>query len=194
MRVVGETSGSGLHLFLAAKVVPPRLPADLIVRPRLAGLAERAANTRLTMIKAPAGFGKTSLAIIWLDRLRANGAHVAWLSLDAEDDDPLRFLNYLAHALRHACGTVGAAAISQTADAAFVPPHAIVATLINELFELDDEVVLFLDDYHLVSLPAVHDVMSLLIQRAAPNVHVVLCSRMDPPLPIARLKAGGERA
>src|ERR1700754_847736 len=113
MRVVGETSTIGPHLFLATKVVPPRLPVDLIVRPHLVGLAERAASKRLTVIKAPAGFGKTSLALIWLDGLRAKGARVAWLSLDAEDDEPARFLNYLAHALRHACGgKVGATAIS----------------------------------------------------------------------------------
>src|SRR6266702_4288394 len=192
MRVVGETPASGPHLFLATKVVPPRLPVDLIGRPRLVGLVERAASKRLTVIKAPAGFGKTSLAVIWLDRLRANGAQVAWLSLDAEDDDPARFLNYLAHALRHACGNVGAAAISLTADAAFVPLHAVVSTLINELAEVGDEVVLFLDDYHLVSLPAVHDAMSFFIEKAPPNVHVVLSSRTDPSLPLARLRAGDE--
>ncbi len=192
MRVVGETSASGPHLFLATKVVPPHLPVDLIGRPRLIGLAKRAASKRLTVIKAPAGFGKTSLAVIWLDRLRANGAQVAWLSLDAEDDEPARFLNYLAHALRHACGNVGAAAISLTADAAFVPPHAVVTTLINELVEVDDEVVLFLDDYHLVSLPAVHDAMSFFIEKAPPHVHVVLCSRTDPSLPLARLRAGDD--
>jgi LuxR family transcriptional regulator, maltose regulon positive regulatory protein len=191
MRVVTETSASGLHLFLATKIVSPRLPVDLIIRPRLAGLAERALSKRLTVIKAPAGFGKTSLAVFWLDQLRANGAKVAWLSLDAEDDDPARFLNYLAHALRHACGNVGAAAISLTADAAFVPPHVIVTTLINELVELDDEVVLFLDDYHLGSLPAVYDVMSFFIEKAPSHVHVVLCSRTDPSLPLARLRAGG---
>jgi LuxR family transcriptional regulator, maltose regulon positive regulatory protein len=191
MRVVKETSESGLHLFLATKIVSPRPPVDLIIRPRLAGLAEYALSKRLTVIKAPAGFGKTSLAVIWLDQLRANGAKVAWLSLDAEDDDPARFLNYLAHALRHACGNVGAAAISLTADAAFVPPHAIVATLINELVALDNEVVLFLDDYHLIGLPAVHDAMSFFIEKAPPHVHVVLCSRTDPPLPLARLRAGG---
>ena len=192
MRVVKETSASGLHLFLATKIVPPRLPVDLIIRPRLAGLAERALSKRLTVIKAPAGFGKTSLAVIWFDRMRANGAQVAWLSLDAEDDDPARFLNYLAHALRHACGNVGATAISLTADAAFVPPHAVVSTLINELVEVDDEVVLFLDDYHLVSLPAVHDAMSFFIEKAPPHVHVVLCSRTDPSLPLARLRAGDD--
>src|SRR5579864_324846 len=146
MRVVVETPASGPHLFLATKVVPPRLPVDLIDRPRLVGLAERAEGKRLTVIKAPAGFGKTSLALAWFARLRANGAQVAWLSLDAEDDEPARFLNYLAHALRHACGNVGAAAISLTADAAFVPSHAVVSTIINELVDVDDEVVLFLDD------------------------------------------------
>ncbi|HEY2023741.1 MAG TPA: LuxR family transcriptional regulator, partial [Paraburkholderia sp.] len=150
---------------------------DLIARPRLVGLAERAANTRLTVIKAPAGFGKTSLALSWLDQLRASGAQVAWLSLDTEDDEPARFLNYLAHALRHACEKVGAAAISLTADAVFVPLHAVVSTLVNELVEVGDEVVLFLDDYHQVSLPAIHDAMSFFIENAPPLLHVVLCSR-----------------
>ncbi|MFM0221921.1 LuxR C-terminal-related transcriptional regulator [Paraburkholderia dipogonis] len=192
MRVVGETSTVGPHLFLATKVVPPRLPVGLIVRPQLVGLSERAASKRLTVIRAPAGFGKTSLALIWLDRLRANGARVAWLSLDTEDDEPARFLNYLAHALWHACGNVGAAAISLTADAAFVPLHAIVSTLINELVEVDDEVVLFLDDYHLISLPAIHDAMSFFVEKAPQNVHVVLCSRTDPSLPLARMRAGDD--
>src|ERR1700754_1576846 len=157
MRVTRETPASGPHLFLATKVVPPRLPADLIDRPRLVGLAERAEAKRLTVIKAPAGFGKTSLALVWLERLRANGTRAAWLSLDADDDEPARFLNYLAHALRHACDNVGATAISLTTDAAFVPSHAIVSTLINELVEVDDEVVLCLDDYQLINLPAIHD-------------------------------------
>jgi LuxR family maltose regulon positive regulatory protein len=192
MRVLVETPASGPHLFLATKVVPPRLPVDLIDRPRLVGLAERAEGKRLTVIKAPAGFGKTSLALAWFDRLRANGAQVAWLSLDAEDDEPARFLNYLAHALRHACTNVGAAAISLTADAAFVPSRAVISTLINELVDVDDEVVLFLDDYHLVSEPAVHDAMSFFIEKAPPLVHVVLCSRTDPSLPLARLRAGAD--
>ena len=190
MRVVVETPASGPHLFLVTKVLPPQLPVDLIDRPRLVGLAERCASLRLTVIKAPAGFGKTSLALAWVDRLRASGAKVAWLSLDSEDDEPARFLNYLAHALRHACANVGAAAISLTADAAFVPSQAVVSTLINELAEVGDEVVLFLDDFHLLRDPAVRDAMSFFIEKAPTNVHVVLCSRTDPSLPIARLRAG----
>ncbi|MFP3553078.1 LuxR C-terminal-related transcriptional regulator [Paraburkholderia sp. SIMBA_049] len=192
MRVTVETPANGPHVFLSTKVVPPRLPADLIDRPRLVSLAERAEAKRLTVIKAPAGFGKTSLALIWLERLRANGTRVAWLSLDAEDDEPARFLNYLAHALRHACPDVGATAISLTTDAAFVPSHAVVSTLINELAEVDDEVVLVLDDYHLLTLPAVHDAMSFFIEKAPSHVHVVLCSRTDPQLPLARLRAGDD--
>jgi len=192
MHVIGDTATKGPHLFLATKIVPPRLPADLIDRPRLVGLAERAESKRLTVIKAPAGFGKTSLSLVWLDRLHANGARVAWLSLDAEDDEPARFLNYLAHALRRACGNVGATAISLTADAAFVPSHAVVSTLINELVEVDGEVFLFLDDYHLISRPAVHEVMSFFIEKAPPHVHVVICSRTEPSLPLARLRAGDD--
>src|SRR5258707_15819989 len=119
MRVIGETSASGPHLFLATKVVAPCVPVDLIGRPRLIGLAKRAASKRLTVIKAPAGFGKTSLAGIWLDRLGANGAQGAWLSLVAGDNEPARFLNYLAHGLRHPCGNGSDRAISLTAHPGF---------------------------------------------------------------------------
>ena len=103
-------------LFPATKVFPPRLPSGLIDRPRLNSLAGHAESKRLTVIKAPAGFGKTSLALAWLGRLRAGGAQVAWLSLDPEDDEPARFLHHLAHALRNACGNVGASAIGLTAS------------------------------------------------------------------------------
>jgi LuxR family maltose regulon positive regulatory protein len=192
MRVIEETPTSEKHPFLATKVVPPRLPTGLIDRPRLARLAERAEGKRLTVIKAPAGYGKTSLALTWLYRLRARGAQVAWLSLDAWDDEPAQFLNHLAHALKHACDNVGAAAVSLTADAAFVPAHAVVATLVNELVDVDDEVFLFLDDYHLIDLPAVHTAMSFFIAHAPSNVHIVLCTRTEPPLPLARLRAGND--
>lgn len=176
-------------LVLATKVFPPRLPTGLIDRPRLISLAEQAESKRLTVIKAPAGFGKTSLALTWLTRLRADGAQVAWLSLDTEDDEPARFLHHLAQALQHACGKVGAAAIGLMAEASLVPAHAVVSTLINELVDVDDEVYLFLDDYHLLSLAAIHDAMSFLIENAPSHVHVVICTRTDPALPLARLRA-----
>ncbi|MFL9906321.1 LuxR C-terminal-related transcriptional regulator [Paraburkholderia sp. RL17-337-BIB-A] len=174
---------------LATKIFPPRLPTGLIDRPRLNGLAEQAESKRLTVIKAPAGFGKTSLALTWLARLRAGGAQLAWLSLDTEDDEPARFLHHVAQALRHACGNVGASAIGLTAEASLVPAHAVVSTLINELVDVDEEVYLFLDDYHLISLSAIHDAMSFFVANAPSHVHVVLCTRTDPALPLARLRA-----
>jgi LuxR family maltose regulon positive regulatory protein len=164
----------------------------LIDRPRLIDLAAQAENRRLTVIKAPAGFGKTSLALVWLNRLRSSGAHVAWLSLDTDDDEPARFLHHLARALRHACGNVGASAIGLTAEASLVPAQSIVSTLINELVEVDDEVYLFLDDYHLISLPVIREVVAFFIENVPSHVHVVVCTRTDATLPLARLRARNE--
>jgi LuxR family maltose regulon positive regulatory protein len=162
----------------------------LIDRPRLKALSAQVETRRITVIKAPAGFGKTSLALTWLDSLRANGARVAWLSLDADDDEPARYFHHLAHALQRACSTVGTAAIGLTAEASFVPANSLVATLINELAEVDDELHVFIDDYHLISAAAIHEAMSLFIANVPSNVHVVICTRTDPPLPLAKLRAG----
>jgi LuxR family transcriptional regulator, maltose regulon positive regulatory protein len=127
-------------VLLATRLVPPRLPSGLIDRPRLAWLAAQAEKKRLTVIKAPAGFGKTSLALTWLSVLATGNARVAWLSLDAEDNEPARYFNHLPHALRQTCGNVGAAVIGLTAEASFVPANALASTLINELVDVDDEV------------------------------------------------------
>ena len=177
-------------LLLATKIVPPRLPVGLIDRPRLVRFAADAENKRLTVIKAPAGFGKTSLALTWLQPLRARGVSVAWLSIDAEDDEPVRFVYHLARALRHACGNLGESAIGLAAAASLTPAQSIISALINEFVAVGDEVCIFLDDYHLISLPAVHDALWFLIENMPSNVHVVLCTRIAPPLPLARLRAG----
>jgi ATP/maltotriose-dependent transcriptional regulator MalT len=177
---------------LVTKLRPPRLAAGLIERPRLIELAAHAENKRLTVIKAPAGFGKTSLALAWLNRLRASGAQVAWFSIDTDDDEPARFLHHFAHALRHACSNVGASAIGLTAQASLVPSQSIVATLINELVEVDDEVYLFLDDYHLITLPVIHEAVAFFIEHVPSHVHLVVCTRVDSTLPLARLRARNE--
>ncbi|MGF6974067.1 LuxR family maltose regulon positive regulatory protein [Paraburkholderia sp. JPY465] len=192
MQTIDVTSRGKPSLLLTTKLVPPRLPSGLIERPRLVALTAQAENKRLIVIKAPAGFGKTSLALVWLERLRATGAHVAWLSLDPEDDEPARFLHYLAQALRHACGNVGASAIGLTAEASLVPAQSIVATLINELVEVDDEVYLFIDDYHLIGLPVIHDAVAFFIEHMPSRVHLVVCTRNDSTLPLARLRASNE--
>lgn len=192
MNVIESIAPGRTSLLLATKLLPPRLPAGLIDRPRLVALAAHAGNKRLTVIKAPAGFGKTSLALAWLRQLRERGTLVAWLSLDTDDDEPARFLHHLAQALRQACGNVGASTIGLTAEASLVPAQSIVATLINELVDVEDEVCLFLDDYHLISLPVIHEVVAFFIERAPPHVHVVVCTRADATLPLARLRARNE--
>ncbi|TKC80230.1 LuxR family transcriptional regulator [Trinickia terrae] len=179
-------------VLLATKVVPPRLPTGLIDRPRLASLAAQTEKKRLTVIKAPAGFGKTSLALTWLNALGTNSTRVAWLSLDADDDEPARYFNHLARALRQACGDVGASVIGLTAEASFVPANALASTLINELIDVDDEVYVFIDDYHLISEAPIHEAMSLFIANLPSQVHVVLCTRTDPPLPLGKLRARNE--
>src|SRR5258707_883808 len=88
--------------FLATKVVPPRCPG-LIERPRLVDATSQLSEKRLAVVKGPAGFGKTSLAVTWLQRLQQSGNAVAWLTIDTDDDEPAIFLFYLAHALHHAC-------------------------------------------------------------------------------------------
>ncbi|MGF6900332.1 LuxR C-terminal-related transcriptional regulator [Paraburkholderia sp. GAS348] len=192
MHVTEATFPNRPPLFLATKVFPPRLPAGLIDRPRLASLAAQTEMKRLTVIKAPAGFGKTSLALTWLSVLGTSSARVAWLSLDADDDEPARYFNHLAHALRQACGNVGASVIGLTAEASFVPANSLASTLINELVDVDDEVYVFIDDYHLISEAPIHEAMSLFIANVPSQVHVVLCTRTDPPLPVARLRARNE--
>jgi LuxR family maltose regulon positive regulatory protein len=176
-------------LILATKVFPPRLPAGLIDRPRLASLAAQTETKRLTVIKAPAGFGKTSLALAWLYALDTSSTRVAWLSLDAEDDEPARYFNHLAHGLRQACGNVGTSVIGLTVEASFVPANSLASTLINELVDVDDEVYIFIDDYHLISQASIHEAMSLFIASVPSQVHVVLCTRTDPPFPTAKLRA-----
>ncbi|MBU7440239.1 LuxR C-terminal-related transcriptional regulator [Paraburkholderia fungorum] len=189
IQITEETPLKTPPLFPVTKAFPPRLSSGLIDRPRLNCLAEQAENKRLTVIKAPAGFGKTSLALAWISQLRAGGAQIAWLSLDPEDDEPARFLHHLAHALQNACGNVGASAIGLTAEASLVPANSVVSTLINDLVDVDDEVYLVLDDYHLITLPAIHDATSFFIENVPSHVHVVVCTRTDPALPLARLRA-----
>lgn len=173
---------------LATKTIAPRLPAGLIDRPRLLDRIGQGRDKRLTVLKAPAGFGKTSLAIAWLTRLRADGVRVAWLAVDPDDDEPARYLAHLSQALHRALAT-GAATAAPAGDVSLLAPRGAMATLINAMAEVDDELFLFVDDYHLICADAIHDAMALLLSHAPSNFHLVLATREDPPLPLARLRA-----
>jgi LuxR family transcriptional regulator, maltose regulon positive regulatory protein len=174
--------------FLATKLVPPRCEG-LIERPRLLGMTSQLAGKRLAVLKAPAGFGKTSLAAAWLRQLQQRGNAVAWLTIDTDDDEPAAFLFYVSHALQRACEGVGAAAIDLIRESFLINPRAIVSTLINDLVDIDDEVYLFLEDYHWVTNPEIHETLAFFLRHAPSHCHMVLTTRAEPPLPLASLRA-----
>jgi LuxR family maltose regulon positive regulatory protein len=178
--------GKQVH-FLATKVVPPQCQG-LIERPRLLGVASQLSGKRLAVVKAPAGFGKTSLAAVWLQQLQQSGNAVAWLTIDSDDDEPATFLFYVSHALQRAC-EVGAAAIDLIQESFLINPRAVLSSLINDLADVDHEVYLFLEDYHWITNPEVDDALAFFLRRAPSHCHVVLTTRTQPSLPLASLRA-----
>ena len=180
---------SGQDVLLATKLHVPRPQPGFVPRPRLVeALGEGLARGRV-LVCAPAGFGKTALLADWA---RGDGRPVAWLGLDAGDSDPVRFWRYAVAALDRArpglAGRVGPP-----------PPRSsdgLVTALINELAADPgpDEVLLVLDDYHLVNSGPVHESVAFLLENLPPGLRVVVSSRADPPLPLARLRARGQLA
>jgi LuxR family maltose regulon positive regulatory protein len=177
---------------LTTKLYIPPAGADLVERPRLLERLTEGQGRKLTLISAPAGFGKTTLVTQWLG---AAGRPSAWLSLDEGDNDPARFLAYLVAALRtmdaweEPAGTFGQAALGALQSPQPPPVEAILTVLINEMATRSTTFVLVLDDYHLIQAQRVHDAVAFLLDHMPPSMHLVLTTRADPPLPVARLRA-----
>ena len=177
---------------LQTKLYVPRLAADLVKRPHLFAQLDHGLDRKLTLISAPAGYGKTTLIVQWLHNLQLKGVEiqnrVAWLSLDEHDDDLLRFLTYFAAAVQ----TVFPGSCSQTAQIAqlpHLPPlEYIAANLANELAELPEEFVVVLDDYYLITERSINQLLTNLLEYLPPQMHLVIVTRMDPPLTIAKLR------
>ncbi len=174
---------------LKTKLFIPRQRAEVVPRPRLVGLLNQglASGHRLLMISTPAGYGKSTLISAWLDGIENKSA---WLSLDQEDNDPLRFWTYLVAAIRSADDSL----CREVADilAGDQPPafHRIATMVLNDLASIEDDIVVVLDDYHLIFSQDVHDGVSFLLDRTPPSLHLVIATRVDPSLPISRLRAG----
>jgi LuxR family transcriptional regulator, maltose regulon positive regulatory protein len=184
----GALAGEGHLPFLATKIVPTR-PGGLVARPRLLAILSELPAKRVGVIKAPAGLGKTSLAAVWAERLEQDGHSVAWLTIDSDDDEACRFLFYVSQALHHACPNVGAAAIDLILENNLIDPLAILSSLINDLTEVEDDVYLFLEDYHWLSSSRIHQAVAYFLKHAPSHCHVVLTTRTEPPLPLATLRA-----
>ena len=198
-------------MLLATKLyIPPPRP-KVVLRPRLIERLNEGLYRKLTLISAPAGFGKTTLVSEWLaarteDRgLRtetvisslspqssALSTRVAWLSLDEGENDPTRFLTYLVAALQTIAATIGAGVLGVLQSPQPPSTETILTALLNEITTIPDHFVLVLDDYHVIDAKPVDTALTFLLEHLPPQMHLVIATREDPQLPLARLRARGQ--
>jgi LuxR family transcriptional regulator, maltose regulon positive regulatory protein len=175
---------------VTTKLRPPRTRPRLVARPRLReALANNTNGRRLTLVSAPAGFGKTTLLSEWSQSCAGGERRIAWVSLDEADNDPARFLSYLVAALRTIEEDIGEAILASLSSPEPLRPEALAGSLVNEMAALPGELAVVLDDYHVVDAQPVHGIVSFLLDNLPPNVQLVIAGRVDPPLPLARLRA-----
>lgn len=171
---------------IRTKLHQPMPRPGLVARPRLQEQLALGLRGLLTLVAAPAGFGKTTLLATCL---AGYGMPVAWLSLDKNDNQPGRFLGYLVAALQEADPLIGVEAAHLLAGSPQPHHEALLASLVNDLERAGQEFALALDDYQFISSQAVHEHVAFLLDHAPPNFHLVIASRSDPPLQLARLRA-----
>ena len=164
----------------------PYVRPNIVQRSQLKQRIQQGVRGPLTLVVAPAGFGKTTAVVSCITHL---GMHVGWLSLDAQDNQLTRFLRYLVATFQDLDETVGREAASLMAASEPIPAEVIITTLINDLQRFNQDVVLILDDYHLITHPAIHQGLTFLVDHCPQNLHLLLISRSDPQLPLARLRA-----
>jgi LuxR family maltose regulon positive regulatory protein len=177
---------------LATKLHVPELRPDLVARVRLLDPLAAAESARLVLISAPAGFGKTTVLTQWL---RAGAVRdqrpVAWLSLDTDDNDVRRFLTHLVAALQATNPEVGREAQEILDEGGDVPLRPVLTSLVNDLDTVAEPTVIALDDYHEITVPAVHEALGFLLDHVPQHVRLAITTRADPPLPLARLRSSG---
>jgi LuxR family transcriptional regulator, maltose regulon positive regulatory protein len=174
---------------LATKLyVPPPRPR-VVLRPRLIEHLNEGLDRKLTLVSAPAGFGKTTLLSGWV---AGCGRPAAWLSLDEGDNDPTRFLSYLVAALRSIAADIGEGVLGALQSPRPPPTETVLTTLLNEISAVEGGFVLVLDDYHVVDAKPLDDALAFLLEHLPPRVHLVVATREDPNLPLARLRARGQ--
>jgi LuxR family maltose regulon positive regulatory protein len=176
---------------LATKVTAPRVRRGLVARPGLASRIDDAASYDLCLVCSPPGFGKTTQLAAWA---AGTDRSVAWLALDEQDDDPVRFWRYALAALRQVRPGIGRQVATLLTNPGNVAVDAVVTALINELTMRGDEITLVLDDYHVIASRQIHAGVALLLSHLPPGLRLVIAGRSDPPLPLGDLRAGGRLA
>jgi LuxR family maltose regulon positive regulatory protein len=200
--------------FLATKLyVPPPRP-HIVPRERLVERLRSGLTGKLTLIAAPAGFGKTTLVSAWLaslsselkvlssevsqvkqaqnSKLSTQNFQVAWVSLDVDDNDPTRFWTYVIAALETIYPAIGATALALLRSTQPPPAEVLLTSLINAITPMATTAALILDDYHLISTPAIHTAITFLLDHGPPHLHLIMLTRADPPMPLTRLRTRGE--
>ncbi len=178
-----------LPMLIRTKFSPPRLTRPLVQREAALDALSGGLTRALTLIQAPAGFGKTTLLTTWREQLLAQGMIVAWLTLDQDDNDENRFIEYLTGAFATALGPLAEDAPEFGNVGKLVSVKAHLTSIINSLDRARHEVTLMLDDYDKITDPAVHELISFLLRHTPANLHVVAATRAEPPLPLASLRA-----
>lgn len=177
---------------LQTKLFLPEPRGDRVSRPRLIERLDQVSDRKLIVISAPAGFGKSTLLTDWLGAMGDADRARAWLSLDPADNDPVTFWSYVIAALQRAVSGTGerARVLLLSPD----PPaiEVVITTLLNEVSACRREIVLVLDDFHVIDDPAISDVFAVFVERLPSNLRVVIASRSEPVLPLSRLRARGE--
>jgi LuxR family transcriptional regulator, maltose regulon positive regulatory protein len=187
---VGQSSHPGHQPLIVTKTTVPHSVTE-IERPRLLGKLKAATTCKLILIDAPAGFGKTAIGAAWCAELRRGGYGAAWFTIDAEDDEPNRFITYLIHTATQVVPDEHVM-LEVVSGAALTTTETAIAVLINALTEADGDIFLFLDDYDNIRNPEIHNAVTRLLQHAPSEFHLVLMARNRPLLPLATLQANGE--
>src|SRR6266567_318598 len=174
---------------LATKLYIPTPPPEAVLRPRLVERLNEGLHRKLTLISAPAGFGKTTLVGAWV---AGSDRHVAWLSLDEGDNDATRFLIYLVAAVRTIAPSIGEATLGALQSPQPPPTESLLIALLNEVASTAKDLVLVIDDYHVIDAKPVDTALTFLLEHLPPQVRLVIATREDPQLPLTRLRPGGQ--
>jgi LuxR family transcriptional regulator, maltose regulon positive regulatory protein len=177
---------------LETKLHVPKVRRSLVARPRLIERMSHGAESKLTLISAPAGFGKTTILTEWLAATAGAERSAAWLSLDQGDNRAAAFWTYLITALQTVTPAFGAGVLSLLQEPQPPPIEIVLATVLNELAAVPNDIVLVLDDYHAIDAPDIQGGMAFLLEHLPARIHLVVTTRADPALPLARLRARGE--
>ena len=178
-----------MEQILTTKLYVPPLQPSLVRRPHLIKKLNSGQEGKLTLVSAPAGFGKSTLISSWIHQL---DQPAAWISLDHGDNNPSRFLEYFTIALQKIEAEIGEGILSALQSSHPPKTDVPLTSLLNEIAEMTQPFVIVLDDYHVVTEPIIQEVLNFILENQPPKMHIVISSRADPSWPLARLRARDE--